>query len=151
MKKVITILALLSFVVTLNAQVQLGLETTSYNKIMSEVDRTGYSTVLDTPTTYEYSRFKSLIYVTIGNIMHEYKVEFGTRETFSFNGQECSQVKVVNVDNGTLATIIICPNDGMLILEDKIKQYFFDTTTLKKPQTKVKKWELYFQNLLDEQ
>ncbi|WP_415374552.1 hypothetical protein [Patiriisocius sp. Uisw_017] len=151
MKKGITILALLFFVVNINAQVQLGLETTSYNKIMSEVDRIGYSTVLDMPTTYRYSRFKSLIYVTIGNIMHEYKEELGTRETFSFNGQECLQVKVVNVDNGTLATIIICPNDGMLILEDKIKQYFFDTTTLKKPKTKAKNLFSRFRNLLDEQ
>jgi hypothetical protein len=83
--------------------------------------------------------------------MHEYKEELGTRETFSFNGQECLQVKVVNVDNGTLATIIICPNDGMLILEDKIKQYFFDTTTLKKPKTKAKNLFSRFRNLLDEQ
>lgn len=149
MKKTITILILVFFGATSNAQDQLGLETTLYSKMMKTVVNTGESTVIDTLTTLGYNKYKRLFFITIGSVIHKYKLEFGTSETFTFSGQECSKVGVVNTNTGIPSNITICPNDGMLFAEGEIKLYFFNSKIPKEPKTKVRSL-FRFQNLLDD-
>lgn len=149
MKKTITILILFFFGATSNAQDQLGLETTVYNKMMKTVGKTGESTVIDTLTTLGYNKYKRLFYITIGSVIHKYKIEFGTSETFPFNGQECSKVGVVNTDTNIPSDITICPNEGMLFVEGEIKLYFFNPKTPKEPKSKVRSL-FKFKNLSQE-